>query len=144
MALINKDGHYIKLDKGGAFEIYPNESARLLAKQSTSPQIILKKYIEIISDLYSPKYRELHYYGNGEFEKLFSSWMREYQRYQNNYCNYLVGEEYPLMAEYYPDVATSIPQILVAGTVGTYHLDTAEESYAQAKKDKVWGETIDA
>ena len=144
MALINKDGHYIKLDKGGEFEIYPNEEARLQAKRSTSPQVILKKYLEIISDLYSPKYDELHYYGNGEFEKLFGGWMREYQRYQSNYCNHIVGEEYPLMAEYYPDVATSIPQILVAGTVGNYDPKSAEDAYVQAKKDKSWGETIDA
>ena len=144
MALINKDGQYIKLDKGGAFEIYPSEEARLRAKKSTSPQIILKKYFEIISDLYSPKYDELHYYGNGEFDNLFRGWMTEYQHYQHNYSNHIVGEEYPLMAEYYPDVADSIPQILVAGTVGNYHLDSAEESYIQAKQDKMWGETTDA
>lgn len=144
MALIDKEGHYIKLDKGGAFEIYPSEEARLRVKGSTSPQSILKKYLEIISDLYSPKYEELHYYGNGEFDKLFQGWMTEYQHYQHNYSNSIVGEEYPLMAEYYPDVADSIPQILVAGTVGNYDPETAEEAYLLAKQDKSWGETTDA
>ena len=103
MALITKEGQYIKLDKGGAFEIYPNEEARLRVKKSTSSQVIFKKYLEIISELYSPKYDELHYYGNGEYSKLLQGWVTEYQHYQHNYYNGSIGEEYPLMAEYYPD-----------------------------------------
>jgi hypothetical protein len=51
------------------------------------------------------------------------------------------------MAQYYPDVADSIPELIVAaGTqlLGeTIQCETIEEAYIKAKQIKRFGETID-
>jgi hypothetical protein len=147
MALINKLGRYIKLDKDDHFEIYINEEARQKFKTSTPSELIIKKYLEIIGDLTSDKYDEARYYNRIEHGNLVASWMQEYQRYTYNLANYIYTEEFPLMAAYYSDVADSIPKLVAKGTFGGVfgkHAKTAEEAYIQAKQDESWGETTDA
>ena len=51
MALINNQGKYIKLYENGKYEIYRSEAARKRTKSSTSSDIIIKKYIELLNDL---------------------------------------------------------------------------------------------
>lgn len=143
MALINSNNQYIKLGAEGAFEIYATEADRIRVKTATPAEIILQKYVEIISDLQSSKYDEMRYYDRVTWGRLFDSWIQEAQRYDTNLRQHLTTEEYPLMAEYYSDVADSIPNIIMSGSMGPC-LETVEEVYQEAKHYKTWGETTDA
>ena len=143
MALINNSGYYIKLNSDGTFEMYSSEVDRLKLKAATDSSLILQKYIEILLDLQSEKYAEMRYYDRESWSQQYDSWLSEFNRYDNNLIQHITTETYPLMAEYYPDVADSIPNIILTGTMGQ-HADTAEQNYDVAKKYKTWGETIDA
>lgn len=145
MALINSLGRYVKLDKDGAFEVYVNEEARLKLKASTPAETICRKYEEVIAQLHSVEYAEMRYYSPKEYNDLLSAWEDEYGRYDYRLITGTFDEDetYPLMAEYYPDVADSVPKIIARGTIGP-SLETVEQTYIQAKQDKSWGETTDA
>lgn len=145
MALINSDGRYIKLDKDDNFEIYISKEAREQIKNSTPAEVVLAKYTEIYTALHSEEYAEFRYYDPENYWALVHSWEEEYQRYANHIQQgtYNELETYPLMAEYYPDVANSIPKIWVRGSLGET-FSTATEAYEDAKLYKLWGETVDA
>lgn len=143
MALINSSKQYIKLGAEGAFEIYSSEADRIKVKLATPAETILHKYREIISDLQSSKYDEMRYYDRISWSQLFDGWIQEFQRYDNNLIHYITTDKYPLMAEYYPDVGDSIPNIVMKGSMGP-SLQTAKEVYDVAKQYETWGETTDA
>lgn len=148
MALINAKGKYIKLEKDGRYEVYASEESRKRFKESTPSNVILNKYRELIADLEQPEYAEFRYYDPEGFAAIYDPLVQEFYRYCYNLDNRIFGQEYPLMAEFYPDVAGSIPEILEAGQVlisdeVTEKQDT-EKTYLEAKRVKRFGETTDA
>jgi hypothetical protein len=50
MGLILKDNKYLKIDIYGNYIIYKNKTSRVKEKQATNPELILKKYDEIINE----------------------------------------------------------------------------------------------
>lgn len=143
MALINSKGKYIKLDKDGYYEVYTSEEARKRLKASTSGEIILAKYRELLAELESPEQAEFRYYDPEGFAAIYDPLDIEYHRYWYNFDNYITGEEYPIMAKIYPDVADSIPEIIEAACIPQTNKDV-EEAYIKAKQLKRFGETTDA
>ncbi len=141
MALINSENLYIKLEAEGGFEIYSSEAARLKIKQSTKGEVILAKYRELITEL--EQQEEFRYYDPKGFVAQYDPLQKEYQRYCYNFTQHIVGQEYPIMAAIYSDVADSIPEIVEAGrTLLTGN--SLEEIYLNAKQVKRFGETTDA
>ena len=141
MALINSKNRYIKLYEDGTYEVYSSEEARKRFKKSTASSVILAKYLELISDLESQE--EFHYYDPEGFTAAYCPLISEYETYSYNLINYITGQEYPIMAEYYPDVADSIPEIIEAACIPQTSKDL-EEAYIKAKQVKRFGETTDA
>lgn len=140
MALLNSKNRYIKLACGGSYEIYASEEARIRAKQSVSSEVVLAKYRELLRAL--DQQDELKYYDPDGFAAQFDPLQEEYYRYWYNLINYKIGQEYPLMAKIFPDVADSIPEVVEAG-VTLLSGNNAEEVYLSAKQSKRFGETID-
>jgi hypothetical protein len=143
MALINLNGKYIKLYEDGRYEMYTSEAARKKLKESTPGKVILNKYEELIADLEKPEQAEFRYYDPEGFAAIYDPLVQEYRDYQYNFDNYITGQEYPIMAEYYPDVADSIPELVVAARISQLG-ESLEESYIKAKQVKRFGETTDA
>jgi hypothetical protein len=143
MALINSSNRYIKLDKDGYYEVYSSEEARKKVKESTSGEVILSKYRELLAELEQPAQDEFRYYDPEGFAAIYDPLDLEYHRYWYNFDNYIIGQEYPIMAQIYPDVADSIPEIIEAGCIPQTNND-AEEAYIKAKQIKRFGETLDA
>lgn len=142
MALINSKGKYIKLGKDGTYEVYPSEEARKRLKASTSGDVILAKYRELIRELEKPEQDEFRYYDPDSFTAIYDPLVEEYYRYWYNFDNYIIGQEYPIMAEIYPDIADSIPEIIEAACIPHEYKDV-EEAYIKAKQLKRFGETLD-
>lgn len=140
MALLNSKNRYIKLETDGSYEVYASEEARARAKQSTSGDMILAKYRELIADL--DKQEEFRYYDPEGFAAQYDPLQEEYYRYWYNFTNYITGQEYPIIAKVFPDVVDSIPEIIEAGMV-LLSGNNLEEVYLNAKQVKRFGETTD-
>ena len=141
MALINSKNLYIKLDTDGNYEVYASEEARARVKQSTSCEVILAKYEELLGELL--KQEELKYYDTEGFNAKYNPLYEEFCRYCRNLTKHITGQEYPIIAKIYPDVADSIPEIVEGGKV-VLSSSSQEEAYLKAKQLKLFGETIDA
>jgi hypothetical protein len=141
MALINLKNKYIKLHEDGLYEIYASEDARQRFKESTASEIIINKYLELILELEVQE--EFRYYDPKSFAAKYNPLVLEYETYRYNLANYITGQEYPIIATYYPDVADSIPEILEAGYVSLAGEDL-DKIYITAKQVKRFGETTDA
>jgi hypothetical protein len=145
MALLNVTNRYIKLTKDGYYEIYPSAEARLSAKESTHSDIILRKYQELLAEL--DQQDEFRYYDPDGFDAVYMPLLAEYRRYHYNLINHIVGQEYPIMAEFYTDVNKSIPEIISTGYTylpSTAAIEDTATAYLIAKKVKRFGETTDA
>ena len=140
MALLNSKNCYIKLTQSGRYEIYASEEARKKVKKSTSGETILAKYLELINDL--DKQAEYRCYDPEGFYAKYVPLDQEYLRYKHNFVKHIVGQEYPIMAEIYPDVADSIPEIVEAGTIKVSGKDL-EDVYLNIKQLARFGETSD-
>lgn len=140
MALLNLDNKYIKLNSDGTFEIYASKEARLRTKQCTESGVILEKYRFIAQELEADL--EFRYFDPTGFAHKYDPWIAEYLRYEYNLSMHIVGETYPLMSEFYPDVADSIPQIIESGSIDLSG-DALTELYTKAKERKYWGDTLD-
>ena len=143
MALINSNGNYIKLAKDGTYEIYASEEARNRLKNCTSAETVLAKYRELITELEKPEQLDFRYYDPENFAAIYDPLEEEYHRYWYNFNNHIIGQEYPIMAKYYSDVAYSIPEIIEIARIPKEYKDV-EEAYIKAKQIKRFGETIDA
>jgi hypothetical protein len=143
MALINNQGQYIRLCEKDCFEIYTSSDARQRFKAATTADEIVKKYTQILMELDSSANDEARYYNSEEFNTVYNNWLQEFQRYYYNFLHGIFGQDYPLMAEYYPDVKDSIPEIIMKGMFGQQRLPVAE-AYVAAKENKTYGETTDA
>lgn len=141
MALINKNNHYIKLYADGTYEVYASAESREQLKNSTPSEVILQKYQELLDDLNSQEERK---YYDPSFADEYGPLLNEYERYQWNLQTYnTIDDNYPIMTQYYPDVAHSIPHIIETGRVYD-HADTSAENYINTKKRHRWGDTTDA
>lgn len=143
MALINKLGQYIRLGENDSFEVYTSAEARQRFKVAPASTDILIKYKQVLQEFESPEFDEFRYYNSDEYDAQYQAWLQEYHTYFYNLVNYVFGQEYPLMSQYYPNVKDSIPEIVAAGTFGQQSLPVAE-AYEAAKKYNNWGETTDA
>ena len=142
MALINTStGNYIKLALDGSYSIYASAHARLKEKESTPGEVILLKYKELLEELLSQA--EFEYYDPEGFSKIYLPLIEEATRYENDFKYRVVGNSYPIMAEFYPDVADSIPEIIEGGQIYRPN-KSIEDAYIKAKTIKRFGETIDA
>lgn len=140
MAFLNSANKYIKLNLDGAFEIYSSQEARLRVKQATPCEIIIEKYRTIARELEADL--EFRYFDPIGFAHKYDPWIAEYLRYEYNLSMYIVGEDYPLMSEFYPDVADSIPHIIESGSIDLSG-EALTELYNKAKERKYWGDTLD-
>lgn len=141
MAFINLENKYIRLLPDGTCEIYASAEARDRIKNSTDGKIILAKYRELLKDLEAQP--DFLYYDPEGYAAAHDPLEREYDRYWYNFNNYIVGQEYPLMAAYYPDVADSIPEIVEKCWMPKMG-ETLDKAYEKAKQIKRFGETRDA
>ena len=141
MALINLNGNYIKLNSDGKYTVYASAEARKKIKESTPGATIISKYKELLADLLSQE--EFIYYDPKSFNEVYQPLIEEYSRYENDFKYHVIGNSYPIMSEYYPDVADSIPEIVEGGRICRLN-DSIEDAYIKAKKVKRFGETIDA
>lgn len=139
MALINSSGKYIKLFANGDYEIYPSKKARMLTKNSTSSEVIIQKYVELIQEL--EQQEELRYYNPSEFNRQYSQLDDEYQLYRLSLMNYDVTQHYPIMQKYFPDVECTIPHIIENGRIMD-HADSPAQNYIQTKHKRRWGEGV--
>lgn len=140
MAFINLTNRYIKLLPNGEFEVYASEEARNKVKNSTDSKIILTKYKELLENL--AKQQDFICYDPEGFAAQYGPLEKEYDRYQYNLDHYIVGEEYPIMAQYYSDVTNTIPEIIEKCSIPLMG-ETLDEAYLKAKQLKRFGETID-
>ena len=140
MALLNQSEEYIKLNTNGSYDIYASLEDRENVKNSTPFEIIKNKYQEIIETYISDEERQ--YYDATAWQQEYWAWDEEYQRYLYDAQLAKGATAYPLMEQYYPDIAKTIPNIIQSGSI-VVEAETGEEIYEIAKERKYWGETED-
>lgn len=140
MALLNEKEEYIKLNTNGDYDIYASQEDREKVKHSTPYIVIKEKYEQLISDLDADEERQ--YYDSKAWDIEYSGWRDEYNRYLYDVQLAKGGTSYPLMAQYYPDIANSVPNIIQSGSI-VIETETGEQIYEIAKERKYWGETED-
>ena len=134
MALLIKDNYYFKINLDGSYFIYKNKTARNKEKKAPKPEVIIAKYKEIIAEITSIEYQRYHEKTGDE-----QAWIEECQKYCLNLQNHKGGEKYPLMEQYFADVANSIPEIVSRGTIGI-QAKTLKELYNYLKQKNIFGE----
>ena len=116
--------------------IYKNKTARAKEKK-LNHQIVFDKYIQLLEE--NKLSSELLYYNidaaNHYFKILDES--NKYARVvQNGYTN----EEFPIMAEFFPNIKDSIPTIISSGGIGLPKKNmTTEEVYEFIKRREIFG-----
>jgi len=138
MGLILKDNKYLKIDIYGNYIIYKNKTSRVKEKQATNPELILKKYDEIINETSSWEYVRYH-----EKTGLEKQWIIEYNEYHYNLINHIMGGKYPLMAEYFPDIEDTISEIITRGQL-PLRTKTLKEMYNKIKDLNLFEEAKNA
>ena len=133
MALLLPDSTYVKVDIDGSFLVYKNRTARNREKKAPNPKEIIAKYEEIIFEFSSDEYIRYHEQTGQE-----ALWRKEYTQYCLDLRFLRTGNEYPLMAQYYPDVAKTIPVVVNSGTLGL-QAETVEELYNKIKDAEIFG-----
>lgn len=140
MALLNQSEEYIKLNTNGSYDIYASLEDRENIKNATPFEIIKTKYQEIIDSYLADEERQ--YYDSTAWQQEFWSWDEEYKRYLYDIQLAKGATSYPLMAQHYPDIANSVPNIIQSGSI-VVETETGAEIYEIAKERKYWGETED-
>lgn len=136
MALILKNNSYFKIDKDGNYIVYKNKTARNKHKKACESQAVLEKYKEILESMSSREYFHYNDMNTGERK----AWIDEYKSYCIDLLNNNAGGEYPLMAQYFPDVAKSIPDVLYEGRFGwATEFATLKEIYEEVKRRRIFG-----
>jgi len=165
MGLIKNDGTYIKLEPDGTFMFFTSKEERMLVKNSSNSEDIIQKYDELLKEKYQLMFEAVTklgltnddyennwdvYYSrvseNPECKSFVDSYfdlMAEYDSYADDLF-YQKGtqHEFPIMKEFFPDIETTIPNILYNGKIGI-SAETADEEYEQVKKLEIFGETTD-
>lgn len=140
MALLNDKNEYIKVNTNGSYDIYATEKDRENIKTSTPSEVIKAKYIQIIASLEADEERQ--YYDSHAWNVEYLDWRGEYNRYLYDIQLAKGATSYPLMEQYYPDIAKTVPNIIQSGSI-VVEAETGEEIYEIAKERKYWGETED-
>ena len=136
MALLLADKSYLKIDSNGNYIIYKNKTARAKEKK-LNHKTVFDKYTQLLEE--NKLSSELLYYNidaaNHYFEILDES--NKYARaVQNGYAN----EEFPIMAEFFPNIKDSIPTIISSGGIGLPKKNmTTEEVYEFIKRYEIFG-----
>lgn len=142
MALINSNGKYIKLEADGNYVVYASEDARNRTKNSVSSDVVLAKYRELLIDLASQE--EFRCYAPDQYDAIYKPLIDEYTRYEKDLLSHTIGNQYPIMAEIYPNVSDSIHEIIEAGCIIRDASESVDQAYERAKRIKRFGETTDA
>lgn len=133
MALINKDGRYIKMYEYGMYEEFVSEEAREKVRRATPLEAIFAQY-QLLLDKYDKE----------ETIEDYKRIREEYDLYNGDYLDQNgARHEYPIMAEYFPDVKDSLYETVESGYV-FYEEDNVKKVYEHAKASKLFGETRDA
>ena len=140
MALkLTNSNYYIKIDLQGNFKIYKTAKDRLSEKNAPQFEDIILKYATIIHQLRQDKER-LYYDPN--FIKLIRAWEEEAELYSLNHFQGIHSTEFPLMAEYIPNIAKSLPRIIHTGSLGVLG-NTVEEVYEYVKRVGYFNDALD-
>ena len=134
MALLLANKTYLKLELDGQYYIFKNKTARNKLKKYNLSQEIILKYTEILNNLFDPELGDYDYNASSEIQK----WSVEYQQYLHDLSTFTVGNKYPLMEQYYPDISKSIPEVVRTGRLAI-KADTLEELYDKVKRYNVFG-----
>lgn len=140
MALINSLNKYIKVIKDGSYYIYPSQEAREREKNATSPSRIIQEYESRLLALEANEERQ--YYDSEVWSQEHDPLENEYQKYLYDLTFYQFGNEYPIMAQTFPDIADSIPEIIESGSV-IISSDFTDDEYNIVKEREIFGETRD-
>lgn len=144
MALLTKEGYYVRLMDNGNYEIYRTKEDRDKVKNSSHTyEEVLARYNELINEL-CPDEEDLYYLSKEEIEEQFPLYpgiINESIRYAYDCQLKHGGGSYPIIERYIPDASESIPNLIESGSIFT-GADTPE-SYEKAKKNMNWGETED-
>ena len=135
----NKRYLYIKISLDGTFKVYKTAKERSLEKQATPSTEIISKYKKIIADLRKDKER---CYYDPEFTQLILAWETEFKTYLLLQCHGETSDNLPLIAQYYPDVKSSLPIIITRGRLGVEG-DTLDKVYDYVKRCGYFGEVKD-
>ena len=138
MALINEKQKYIRLLPDGTYHIYPSEADRIREKNATKSEVILAAYDNMITCLLADEERQ--YYDTKAWDAEYSGICSERLRYLYDLQNHIRGNSYPLIAQYFPDVADSIAVIIESGNL----MINADNLYPLAKERCYFGQTEDA
>ena len=137
MALLLPNNTYFKIDIDGNYTIYKNKTARNRIKRSSSPEKIIQKYDEIIKSIYS---QERNYYDYAGMTAELHIWETELASYMTDLKNHTLGNEYPLIPQYFPDVSKTIPDVIETGRLGLAdRYNTLEEIYNCIKDHEILG-----
>lgn len=161
MALQIKNKQYVRLllDSDVNFEIYKSEADRLKVKNATPANIILCKYEELIKNqevIIAAYVRENKIAANEIFHKsntdnILKSYFANLYALRDEHAQYRqilmlekgTSQDFPIMAEFYPDVKDSIPYIIEKGFTLLADTTSIDELYETAKKVKRFGKSKD-
>lgn len=159
-----QDNKYIKLFENGSFKVYSSEAKRLKHKNATSSEVILAKYRELESELdaqvvqliTAAGYPEsamsdpdlydtlISLPGAQELAEKLGEFNTEFSQYNSDLANEQgTQHEFPIMAQIYPDVKDSIPEIIEGANIGIWKATTLADMYEEAKAKHRFGETED-
>lgn len=145
MALLSENGMYIRiLPDGQSYEIYATKGKRDKVKIAPTYEEVLAKYDELFKTKI-PTEEALYYLTEEQIKKqfpLWKEWKNERERYIYAYQQKHGWNEYPLMAQYIPNVCDSVPDIIQSGSISALPNEIIE-SYQKAKEGLYWGQTED-
>jgi hypothetical protein len=135
MALLLPDNKYVKFNLDGSYVIYQSVENRLVNKESTTFDAVLKKYAAILEKMFSNQERR---YYDPEFPKEVQAWVDEASKYKACVYDGNTSEDFPLIKKYIKDVKNTIPVIIGRGQFYTT-ASTLEELYEEMKHREIFG-----
>ena len=136
MALLLADKSYLKIDSNGNYIIYKNKTARAKEKK-LNHKTVFDKYTQLLEE--NKLSSELLYY-NTEAANRYFEILNESNKYARAVHNGYTNEEFPIMAEFFPNIKDSIPTIISYGGIGLPKKNmTTEEVYEFIKRYEIFG-----
>lgn len=135
MALLLPDNRYIKFNLDGSYVIYQSAEGRLLNKEATTFDAVLKKYSAILKKLFANQERR---YYDPSFPDEIKAWVAEAIKYKACVYEGNTTEDFPLIQKYIKDVKNTIPVIVGRGQFYTT-ANTLEELYKEMKNKEIFG-----
>lgn len=146
MALLNSDNKYIRVLEDGSYFVYPSVSAREREKNATSSSLIIEEYKSRLKSLEDDL--ERRDYDTDNWNAEWSSLNEEYLKYLYNleFFKYDAESSYLIMAQVYPDVRDSIPEIIESGQImvsPNTSIESVDDRYEFFKEKEFFGMTED-